>query len=158
MSANFTVGAFLRVKLRQMDFEQERYVCGNGHDYGEGWIGQKKDEVRFCSRCGTPIKITTVTRRRYPHESELIPVEHEDRLFFPNYSGLPEGEIIFVGNRNDLGDRVSTPSYLGFAPIAAADVDRCIQAFQRNYGDLSALLEPQVESLEVVFGAFIYAH
>lgn len=155
MSADFTVGAFLRVKLRQMDMPEKRYRCSNGHDH-MGRLSMGK--AFFCNECGSPVEQVTVINHRYPYESELIPVEHEDRLFFPNYSGLPEGEIIFVGNRNDLGDRVSTPSYLGFASIAAADVDRCIQAFQRNYGDLIALLEPQVESLEVVFGAFIYAH
>lgn len=159
MVYSITVGAFLQVKLREIYSEQKHYVCKNGHDHG---IAQDKENL-FCRLCGAPIEIVTRPRLRFPYESELIPPEHRGRLFMPYDSGMRRGIAFFVGNepieRDQLMSEITGGEYeTGFTSIAAADVDRCIQAFQRNYGDLIELIRPQVESLEVVFGVLRYAH
>lgn len=152
------IGAFLHAKLRMLDIPEDRHVCEKGHDHGMV-RGFPSRESSFCVLCGSPVKSVQTTVRRYPYQDELIPLEHEDRLFVPQHTGMPEGEMIFVSNWAEERDSVQMPDGdIGFAPISPEDAPRCIEAFRQNYSDLIAIIEPQVESLEVVFGVLRYAH
>ncbi len=156
MGTNYStqIGAFLRVTLKKVDIPEERYRCASGHDHGPGYFNVEG----FCSQCGTVIQRVSVTKTRYPRPYELIPEEHEERLSTYEHTGLPDNVVMFTSNQPVEADGVSTPWDLGFAPIAESDVQRCTEAFRRNYADLIAIIEPQVESTQIVFGAFFYAH